>query len=98
MIEFDFDAGPIDPKPPVNAHTYDEWRDMGYQVQSGEKSRTRDAQGRAVFLREQVKERNLPRDQSTWPDRPEVYDWDEDGGMSQDMPFDPGGPFDDVPF
>lgn len=36
--------------------TYDQWKELGYQVKKGEVSNHRDKQGRAVFSRDQVRE------------------------------------------
>ena len=41
----------------MKAKTYDEWRELGYQVQKGEKSTGRNKDGKATFNRSQVEER-----------------------------------------
>lgn len=41
----------------MKAKTYEEWKDLGYQVQKGEKSTGRNKEGKATFTRSQVKER-----------------------------------------
>ena len=41
----------------MRALTYDEWRDLGYQVRKGEKSSGRNAQRQPTFTRHQVEER-----------------------------------------
>lgn len=42
----------------MKAKTYDEWKELGYQVRRGEKSSGRDRSGAATFTREQVEEQN----------------------------------------
>lgn len=41
----------------MKALTYDEWRDLGYQVLKGEKASGRNASGKCTFTRDQVEER-----------------------------------------
>lgn len=41
----------------MKALTYDDWRDLGYQVRKGEKASSRNPQGKALFTRDQVEER-----------------------------------------
>jgi hypothetical protein len=41
----------------MKALTYDEWKDLGYQVRRGEKANGRNLQGKATFNRDQVEER-----------------------------------------
>lgn len=40
----------------MKAKTYEQWKEIGYQVKRGERSTMRDAQGRPLFTREQVEE------------------------------------------
>ena len=40
----------------MKAKTYDEWRELGYQVCRGERSTGRNKDGKATFTREQVEE------------------------------------------
>lgn len=40
----------------MKAKTYDDWKLLGYQVKKGQVSNLRDAQGRALFTRDQVRE------------------------------------------
>jgi len=46
----------------VKAKTYDEWRELGYQVRKGEKSTGRNKDNRATFTRDQVDERDQQDD------------------------------------
>ena len=43
----------------MKAKTYDEWRDLGYQVQKGEKATGQNKDGKATFTRSQVEEREI---------------------------------------
>lgn len=54
----------------MKAKTYDEWRELGYQVQEGEKATGRNAAGKATFTRNQVEEREIYPDlDDDWGDR-----------------------------
>jgi hypothetical protein len=48
----------------MKSKTYEEWREIGYQVMKGQKASGRNKDGKATFTREQVEERELidPRD------------------------------------
>jgi hypothetical protein len=40
----------------MKAKTYDEWKELGYQVIRGEKASSWNAQGKATFTRDQVED------------------------------------------
>lgn len=52
----------------MKARTYDEWRDLGYQVQKGEKATGRNKLGVPTFTREQVDDAPDFFDEADGPD------------------------------
>jgi len=62
--------------------TYDEWQEMGYQVQRGEKSTQRDAWGTPLFSEDQVYN-PITADAEDYDD----YEFLNDFSLTQDGPF-----------